>query len=1072
MFSKGTQSTKALEFVLWFLFTRLDQAEARERFKECWPILDRHDAREFRNVAFKWLEELRKEGCFGIGHNLNPSQSHVLGLGLFLPTIRRSYLDESIGERIEQLVLILSTYVLSRTIMKEVNEHAPSLKHQQRSFADPAPSTQSDDRELLDLVSRVPESVNEEGPLMASLESHIVRQSQIFIQEMERQKDIRQTWSSMSSEMTERLQGITKDLDRTETERRGFLAQQPQLAERVSPLSLHELHILEDRWIEKINHQWTPILSYVERHVGRKQVLQSLLDADARKGDSVLDGQSLQLDLPMTLRHMMESGGITPNGDSRVDLAAVLKVWKRSLQVLKDGSISRNMDVGNTATSYVGVLETLSKDHNRQLEGIQRMKKRLEARLKESSQRVERLKREQKTKQLPYRRLLTAIPVHGSNRRDLEMSGPSESEPEKSQDALASAKHISSLFKPAPGKQPLSSTHITDIRNHIHETVRQKEGQDPGHHISLREVFDSKDASSILTVRQTPVAVAPPVKPIVHRQPTAETIKAVLPTTSVTPSLSRASSVSRFSIIRPPASIRSRPTTKPPPVPVYQTVDDEEIVEHEDIPSIFDIEMDLDGLPGTPSKRRRVDSSDERFSDRRISFGYEFEVPLKDDTTHQSRKGTPSFAPRVMGRSPELTVDDLRAFTPKPSRTRGTQDNGTMPLMLLHTPQQRKLFGLDKDQSHESTHHPFPALSPPSTSDTDLVRRAISSPFSPVRSELSSSIFSRFRKGVSLQSSRNMMSSVHSARSDNSPPPTEASPFIVSSDPGSTTAATSPFTSTAAQSQSQARHTRPQVPIKSPIFKRLLAGNSGVLDRLRNDTPRVEASAPSAVESGPEAGAVQVNGKTNVASTPPASSETQEDEDDTEDDQSMTESKSSARISGVDFRASRNPWGRPPSWKPKSPSMVDIERRREAERARRRAAKEIKPMPPLDTLSKGSVYGRASISVPSSTSVSFNSSTSTSSRSLHSDAGHPAANRSGGKAPAETVHEDAGDEGEAEAEAVDKDDDDTQEYRSPPVSPIRVSNPGAFLAASMRSTHPKGAEARDGTNFFLDFGRK
>jgi hypothetical protein len=65
--------------------------------------------------------------------------------------------------------------------------------------------------------------------------------------------------------------------------------------------------------------------------------------------------------------------------------------------------------------------------------------------------------REQKTKQLPYRRLLSTIPVHGGNRRDLEMSGPSESGPEESQDALASAKHISSLFKPAAGKRMSSS---------------------------------------------------------------------------------------------------------------------------------------------------------------------------------------------------------------------------------------------------------------------------------------------------------------------------------------------------------------------------------------------------------------------------------------------------------------------------------------------------------------------------------------------------------------------------------------------------------------------------------------
>jgi len=209
VFAKGTQSTKALEFILWFLFTRLDQNQARERFKECWPVMDRHDAREFRNVAFKWLEELRKEGCFGIGHNLNRTENHVLGL--FLPTIRRSYLDESIGERIEQLVLILSTYVLSRTLMSEMN-HSRHLKHQQQPLSDPLSIRDDDNRELFDLVSRVPETVHDEEELSANIDSQIVRRSRLFIQEMERQRDIRQTWSSMSSEMVRKLQSVSKDL--------------------------------------------------------------------------------------------------------------------------------------------------------------------------------------------------------------------------------------------------------------------------------------------------------------------------------------------------------------------------------------------------------------------------------------------------------------------------------------------------------------------------------------------------------------------------------------------------------------------------------------------------------------------------------------------------------------------------------------------------------------------------------------------------------------------------------------------------------------------------------------------
>lgn len=207
--AKGHQSTKALEFILWFLFTRLDRTQTRDRFKECWPVIDRHDAREFRNVAFKWLEELRKDGCFGVGHQLarddssatfasnNPNTcSNTGSLGLFLPTIRRSYLDESIGERIEQLVLVLSTYVLSTVIKKEQQMQGEG------------------DRTLRELISHVPESSQDEAALLEMIDSQIVRRSQSFLRDVEKQKAVRMDWSLKSQEMYSRLSTMSRELVR------------------------------------------------------------------------------------------------------------------------------------------------------------------------------------------------------------------------------------------------------------------------------------------------------------------------------------------------------------------------------------------------------------------------------------------------------------------------------------------------------------------------------------------------------------------------------------------------------------------------------------------------------------------------------------------------------------------------------------------------------------------------------------------------------------------------------------------------------------------------------------------
>ncbi|KAF9985028.1 hypothetical protein BGZ65_011924, partial [Modicella reniformis] len=1166
VFAKGNQSTKALEFVLWFLFTRLDKAQARERFKECWPILDRHDAREFRNVAFKWLEELRKEGCFGIGHNLDHTGSQALGLGLFLPTIRRSYLDDSIGERIEQLVLILSTYVLSQAMANEMS-HSQTLQRQ-GSTSDPALSARNIDRELIDLVAKTPESIREEETLLMSIDSNIIQQSKLFIREMEKQRDVRQVWSTTSSEMTGKLQDVTRNLARTETERRAFLARQPQLTERTSSLSLQELRILENCWIDKINNQWLPVLSFVECHVGRREVLQSLLDVDEGKGSSVLDGRSIQLDLPTTLKHLVDSGSIMIHRDSNPDLAAVLKIWKRSLQTLESSGARKDLDSETMAMKYVTSFEVLSKDHNQQLEGIQKLKKRLENRLKEASIRVERLQREQTIKHLPYRRLLSMIPDsdHGG------VTGTSQSpdmELEERQDAFVDAEHIASLFAPASG-----NPRLLDIRNRVYESVHERHDQEPDCNQTLREVFDSKEASTILTFSQPPAATAPRERPIIpHRSLTgAGVLRRPLTIKSVS-----------SSTIRPPASILARLTAKPsgqtivaathgtvmdstrlttrpvaedlimhvnsqdssvvnessfeevmslltptkPKAPasrldlnlsyhrqvpssstqqttmplmrksnfftsifdkndmstnmeaksgatrdtlllddnahvarprsqevtlatdstkpsspaltrsifrqhfgvsrkrnqssdfqpesvapslfrteqVHQIIDDEEIIQQSGINKAFN--ADTDDLPGTPSKRRRVDPAEEQFVRRSPSFEFDIEVSLNDDdTTYRSgvmsspSSHTPSFSPKKAAFSPKLTIDDLRTLTPKHLRTGGSNDKAAMPLMLLHTPQQRRLFGMESDLDTEPA-PPFPALTPPSTSDTELVRRAMTSKASPSRSQFSSSIFSQFRTRMSLETSRNMIS----LNDDQSGDMAEASPFIVSSDAMNTTK--SPV-------NPLVNRKLPQAPTTSSIVNHLLTRNSAIQDRVCNqETQQTEPAAPTVTESNSRnVETTNGNGTINITSTTP---EFQKDRE----DQRMLAYESPATIPAVDFKASRNPWGRPPSWKPKSPRMVDIEKRRQADRAHRLAASSIKPMAlPLESLEsfRASIYGRASISVPSSSSISFTSSSSASSRSVCSESGHLANNFGG---VASEVHHD-----DAEFEA--KDDDDSQ----------------------------------------------
>ncbi|KAI9284026.1 HAUS augmin-like complex subunit 6 N-terminus-domain-containing protein [Umbelopsis sp. AD052] len=102
----GANNTKAFELMSWFLFNKLDAHKAKKVFAHCWPIEDyRSQPREYRSVAYKWLEELKKE---------NRLVGDIV--------LRRSYFEDCRGERIEKIMMALSTLVL-KSMMERSQEY-------------------------------------------------------------------------------------------------------------------------------------------------------------------------------------------------------------------------------------------------------------------------------------------------------------------------------------------------------------------------------------------------------------------------------------------------------------------------------------------------------------------------------------------------------------------------------------------------------------------------------------------------------------------------------------------------------------------------------------------------------------------------------------------------------------------------------------------------------------------------------------------------------------------------------------------------------------------------------------
>ncbi|CAI2169780.1 17933_t:CDS:2, partial [Funneliformis geosporum] len=107
VFAKGQSSVKAMELIIWFLFNDLDSTLTKDRFFDCWPVLTPAHSAKFRNIAYKWLEQLKKEGCLGYTDII----------------LRRSAFDECQGERFERVVMAFSNYVVKVSLDREYQNY-------------------------------------------------------------------------------------------------------------------------------------------------------------------------------------------------------------------------------------------------------------------------------------------------------------------------------------------------------------------------------------------------------------------------------------------------------------------------------------------------------------------------------------------------------------------------------------------------------------------------------------------------------------------------------------------------------------------------------------------------------------------------------------------------------------------------------------------------------------------------------------------------------------------------------------------------------------------------------------
>ncbi|KAI9491606.1 HAUS augmin-like complex subunit 6 N-terminus-domain-containing protein [Zychaea mexicana] len=95
-------NNKAFEATSHFLFHKLDATRSATEFAKCWPLSDTdywRQSREYRTIAYRWLDELRIKQCL-------PGRI----------TLRKSYFEDCRGEKLYAIMLAFSTFVVQKVL--------------------------------------------------------------------------------------------------------------------------------------------------------------------------------------------------------------------------------------------------------------------------------------------------------------------------------------------------------------------------------------------------------------------------------------------------------------------------------------------------------------------------------------------------------------------------------------------------------------------------------------------------------------------------------------------------------------------------------------------------------------------------------------------------------------------------------------------------------------------------------------------------------------------------------------------------------------------------------------------
>ncbi|KAG9294850.1 hypothetical protein G9A89_008542 [Geosiphon pyriformis] len=352
---------------------KMDPNLARDDFAGCWPVKTAGESRQFRQVAFKRLEQLKKEGLLG-------SNDLVL---------RRSFFDECQGDRFDPIIMAFSNYVLKYILERDYHSHAQVILLDQEALRKISPQI-----------------------LKSILKMHVKMQTEKFIKATRDRKESQDRWKKMADQLIDRLRLVTGQSNDLERERCEFYRNR-NLFEKHDTMSIEQLCSLRRQKLETIRFFWNACVSWITENNKLIESVEDILHGRANKHR--LDGNNPRCDIPNILMKLwekeFEQQRIIPYHRGKLDLRSLLKIWRLTIQTLNDIFARANLPendywtlfdssiVEKTPYQSFDIIQSLHRcvaEQRSQVQSIFSLHDSLHARLKEINESIRQLKDEQR----------------------------------------------------------------------------------------------------------------------------------------------------------------------------------------------------------------------------------------------------------------------------------------------------------------------------------------------------------------------------------------------------------------------------------------------------------------------------------------------------------------------------------------------------------------------------------------------------------------------------------------------------------------------------------------------------